>query len=218
MAVSLLFYIFSTCLLGAACVVIFARNTVYNALALIVTFFNAAALMLIGGAEFLSFVLVIVYVGAVAVLFLFVVMMLNLKENNFKITFGPYLYGALAVGLLLIIEIGLITYFFEGHPLAVDLLASPRPKSTQNIEALGLILYTHFGYIFQVGGLILFVAMIGAIVLTEGMRRTVPHRKQNTSKQIGRTKKNSLVLTTPGIRTGVTSDDIIKHQATKDNS
>ena len=79
MAVSILFFIFSVCLLSAACVVIFAKNTVYSALALIVSFFNAAALMLIGGAEFLSFMLMIVYVGAVAVLFLFVVMMLNLK-------------------------------------------------------------------------------------------------------------------------------------------
>ncbi|MDP5370337.1 MAG: NADH-quinone oxidoreductase subunit J, partial [Pseudomonadota bacterium] len=88
----LLFYIFATCLIGSACVVIFAKNTVYSALALIIAFFNAAALMLIGGAEFLSFVLMIVYVGAVAVLFLFVVMMLNLKKNSLKDTFGPYLY------------------------------------------------------------------------------------------------------------------------------
>ncbi len=211
----LLFYIFATCLISSACVVIFARNTVYNALALIVAFFNAAALMLIGGAEFLSFVLMIVYVGAVAVLFLFVVMMLNLKENNIKTTFGPYLYCAIAVGLLLFVEIGLITYFFEVHPHAADLLVSPRPSRTQNTMALGQILYTHYAYIFQVGGLILFVAMIGAIVLTEGMRRTTPHKKQDVSKQNQRTKENSLVLTSPGIRMGVTTDLITQHQIKK---
>lgn len=211
----LLFYIFATCLISSACVVIFARNTVYNALALIVAFFNAAALMLIGGAEFLSFVLMIVYVGAVAVLFLFVVMMLNLKENNIKTTFGPYLYSAIAVGLLLFVEIGLITYFFEVHPHAADLLVSPRPSRTQNTMALGQILYTHYAYIFQVGGLILFVAMIGAIVLTEGMRRTTSHKKQDVSKQNQRTKENSLVLTSPGIRMGVTTDLITQHQIKK---
>ncbi|MES2607390.1 MAG: NADH-quinone oxidoreductase subunit J [Pseudomonadota bacterium] len=213
----LLFYIFATCLISSACVVIFARNTVYSALALIVAFFNAAALMLIGGAEFLSFVLVIVYVGAVAVLFLFVVMMLNLKENDIRATFGPYLYSALAVGLLLIIEIGIMTYFFEAHPQAADVLVSPRPRRMQNTMALGQILYTHYAYIFQVGGLILFVAMIGAIVLTEGTRRSIPHRKQDISKQNQRTKKNSLVLTSPGLRMGVTPDIIAKHQIKKDD-
>lgn len=213
----LLFYIFATCLIGSACVVIFAKNTVYSALALIIAFFNAAALMLIGGAEFLSFVLMIVYVGAVAVLFLFVVMMLNLKKNSLKDTFGPYLYSAITVGLLLIAEIILITYFFEAHPHSADLLVSPRPSRIQNTMALGQILYTHYAYIFQVGGLILFVAMIGAIVLTEGMRRSTPHLKQDIAKQNKRSKKNSLVLTSPGIRVGVTTDLITKHHIKKDD-
>ncbi|MES2252523.1 MAG: NADH-quinone oxidoreductase subunit J [Pseudomonadota bacterium] len=218
MGITILFSIFSACLLSAACVVIFAKNTVYNVLALIVSFFNAAALMLIGGAEFLSFVLMIVYVGAVAVLFLFVVMMLNLKADNLKTTFGPYLYSVFAVGILLIIEIIIIAYLFEGHSQAVDLLVSPRPSRTQNTIALGQILYTQYGYIFQVGGLILFVAMIGAIVLTEGMRRTVPHRKQNASLQIQRTKNNSLILTNPGIGMGVKVDSMALYKAKKDNA
>lgn len=217
MAQLLLFYIFATCLISSACIVIFAKNTVYNALALIVVFFNAAALMLIAGAEFLSFVLMIVYVGAVAVLFLFVVMMLNLKENNIKATFGPYLYSALAVGLLLLIEICVMTYFFEAHPHAADVLVSPRPSRIQNTMALGQILYTHYAYIFQVGGLILFVAMIGAIVLTEGMRRSTPHKKQDISKQNKRTKKSSLVLTNPGMHMGVTADLLAKHHIKKDD-
>jgi len=218
MGITILFAIFSACLLSAACIVIFAKNTVYNVLALIVAFFNAAALMLIGGAEFLSFVLMIVYVGAVAVLFLFVVMMLNLKADNLRSTFGPYLYGVLAVGVLLIVEIVIAAYFFDGHPQAVDLLVSPRPSRTQNTLALGQIIYTQYGYIFQVGGLILFVAMIGAIVLTEGVRRTVPHRKQNISLQIQRTKKNSLILTNPGIGMGVKIDSMALYRSKEENT
>lgn len=209
---------FATCLIGSACIVIFAKNTVYNALALIVAFFNAAALMLIGGAEFLSFVLMIVYVGAVAVLFLFVVMMLNLTKNSLKTTLGPYFYTALSVGLLLIIEIVLTTYFFEALPQSADLLVSPRPSRTQNTIALGQILYTHYAYIFQVGGFILFVAMIGAIVLTGGMRRQKPHMKQNISEQNKRSKENSLMLINPGIRAGITPDTISKNYIKKDKA
>lgn len=218
MAQLFLFYMFATCLIGSACIVIFARNTIYNALALIVAFFNAAALMLIGGAEFLSFVLMIVYVGAVAVLFLFVVMMLNLTQKGLKTTFGPYFYTAISVGLLLVIEIVLTTYFFETLPQSADLLVSPRPSRTQNTIALGQILYTHYAYIFQVGGFILFVAMIGAIVLTDGMRRSKPHMKQNISAQNKRSKENSLMLTNPGIGTGITTESIGKNYIKKDKA
>jgi NADH-quinone oxidoreductase subunit J len=218
MAIPFLFYCFSACLIGAACVVIFAKNTVYNALALIVAFFNAAAIMLIGGAEFLSFVLMIVYVGAVAVLFLFVVMMLNLKNTHIKTTLGPYFYTVLFVGALLVTEIIITCYCFESYSQAADLFVSPRPSRTQNVISIGQILYTHYAYIFQVGGFILFVAMIGAIVLTEGMRRTITLRKQNVSDQISRNKKNSLALTNPGVRMGVTRNQIKQQQSKKEVS
>ncbi|MDP3372253.1 MAG: NADH-quinone oxidoreductase subunit J [Candidatus Paracaedibacteraceae bacterium] len=218
MAVFILFIVFSMCLLGAASVVVFSKNTLYSALALIVVFFNAAAIILMSGAEFLSFVLMIVYVGAVAVLFLFIIMMLNLKKNEFEISYGPYLYSALGVALLLIAEIIAAAYFFTEHPNALDLLVSPRQSRVQNVVALGQILYTHYAYIFQVGGLILFVAMIGAIVLTTGARRIVPNRTQNVSKQNQRSKENSLVITSPKSGEGIASETINQYQAAKNLS
>jgi NADH-quinone oxidoreductase subunit J len=203
MAIPFLFTLFATCLIMSACIVVFSKNTVYSALALIVAFFNAAILMLLSGAEFISFVVMIVYVGAVAVLFLFVVMMLNIKAKDLKITFGPYLYITLGVALLLAIEIGLMAFFFQGSPNAENLLAFPRPRRTENIVALGQVIYTHYAYIFQIAGLILFVAMIGAIVLTDNMRRTLFLKKQDISTQTKRSKENSLVLTSPPIGKGV---------------
>ncbi len=175
--------------------------------------------MLLSGAEFISFVVMIVYVGAVAVLFLFVVMMLNIKAKDLKITFGPYLYVALGVALLLAIEIGLMAFFFQSSPNAENLLTFPRPRRTENIIALGQVIYTHYAYIFQIAGLILFVAMIGAIVLTDNMRRTLFLKKQDVSAQIKRSKENSLVLTSPPIGQGVSleTSTALYHSATRND-
>lgn len=215
MTVYILFILFSVCLLSSACVVILAKNTLYSALALIVSFFNAAALILLSGAEFLSFVLLIVYVGAVAVLFLFIIMMLNLKASEFKTPFGPYLYVALSVATLLALEIIGAGYLFSKHQNAMDLLSSPHSSRTTNVIAIGQILYTHYAYIFQVTGLILFVAMIGAIVLTSGLRRTISTRTQNVGKQNQRSKENSLILTHPISGEGVTMETVHSYQSTK---
>lgn len=208
MAISILFTVFAVCLITSACVVIFAKNTVYSALALIVAFFNAALLILLSGAEFISFVLMIVYVGAVAVLFLFVVMMLNIKGHDLKVAFGSYLYTTLFVATLLMIEMCVVSFFFEGSPNAENLLTFPRPSRVENIVALGQLLYTHYAYIFQMSGFILFVAMIGAIVLTDGLRCTSFFKKQEVRDQIKRSKENSLVLTSPSVGKGVTSNMI----------
>jgi NADH-quinone oxidoreductase subunit J len=203
MAVHLLFYFFASILIASAGCVIFSRNTVYAALSLMVAFFNAAVLMLIAGAEFVSFMIIVVYIGAVAVLFLFVVMMLNLKNTDLKASFGPYLIAALGVGGVLLIEACIMAYFFEGSPEAFNSLAFPRPRKLENIYAIGEILYTHYAFAFQIAGVILFVAMIGAIVLTEGVSRERRFLKQNTRDQNRRSKENSMALTSPTIGKGV---------------
>ena len=184
------FCFFSIVLIVSAFMVIAGRNPVHSVLFLIVAFFNAAALFVLLGAEFLAMILVIVYVGAVAVLFLFVVMMLDVDFTELKRGAQQYLLPGLAVGGLLALElISVIALRWNITPHAV---AAATPAGVSNTAALGHILYTDYVYYFEVAGLILLVAMIGAIVLT--LRKRPGVRRQSTWKQVSRTPADSMTL------------------------
>jgi NADH-quinone oxidoreductase subunit J len=184
MLTAIAFYVFSTVLIAAALMVILSRNPVHSVLFLILAFFNAAALFVLLGAEFLAMILVVVYVGAVAVLFLFVVMMLDIDFAEMKKGALQYLPIGGLVGLILAIELTFVSFnFLGGHAQ----FAQPHATSggLTNTEALGRVLYTNYVYYFQTAGLILLVAMIGAIVLT--LRHKPDARRQNIGRQNART-------------------------------
>ncbi len=185
MLTALAFYLFSAVLIGSALMVIGARNPVYSVLFLILAFFNAAGLFVLAGAEFLGMILVVVYVGAVAVLFLFVVMMLDIDFAELKRGALQYLpFGGL-IGLVLVVELIMAGSIWALHPAALAARAHAMPAGVTNTEALGRILYTDYVYYFQIAGLVLLVAMIGAIVLTLRSRPGV--RRQNIAVQNART-------------------------------
>ena len=171
------FYVFSVIAVASALMVISSRNPVHSVLFLILAFFNAAGLFVLLGAEFLAMILVVVYVGAVAVLFLFVVMMLDVDFAELKKGSLQYLpFGAL-IGLILVAELVMVGTVWVLKPAAAAAKANVTPSNLSNTEALGHILYTDYVYYFQIAGLVLLTAMIGAIVLTlrsrPGVRRQV---------------------------------------------
>ena len=178
------FYVFSAVMIGSALMVIGARNPVHSVLFLILAFFNAAALFVLLGAEFLAMILVVVYVGAVAVLFLFVVMMLDIDFVELRRGFMEYLPLGALIGLVLMGEllIGVGAWAFGSAVPAAR--SSPLPAGLSNTEALGRILYTDYIFYFQTAGLILLVAMIGAIVLT--LRHRPGVKRQSISRQVAR--------------------------------
>jgi len=181
------FYLFAFVAIASAFMVISARNPVHSVLFLILTFFNAAGLFLLTGAEFLAMILLVVYVGAVAVLFLFVVMMLDVDFAELKsgaLQYAPI--GAL-VGLVLLAELIVVTSGYVFSPKLAETVSAPMPDlaTRHNTAALGDILYTDYIFYFQVAGLILLVAMIGAIVLT--LRHKQGIKRQNIAAQVART-------------------------------
>jgi NADH-quinone oxidoreductase subunit J len=176
------FWLFSAILLGSAFAVVTARNPVHGVLFLILAFFNAAGLFLIAGAEFLAMILVIVYVGAVAVLFMFVVMMLDVDFVQLREGYQRYAPVGAVVGATLLVELFVVLFGWQVSPAAADLRASATPLDVDNTRALGQVLYTDYVYLFQVAGLILLVAMIGAIVLTH-RRRPETRRQRITDQQ-----------------------------------
>ncbi len=182
---TLSFYLFAAVLLVSATVVISARNPVHSVLALILAFFNAAALFVLIGAEFLAMILVVVYVGAVAVLFLFVVMMLDIDPAELRRGFLNYLPIGALVGLVLLVELVVVAGAWQfGSSVAAELAAPlPPPGDRSNTAALGDLLYTRYALLFQGAGIILLIAMIGAIVLTL-RHRTV--KRQRIADQIAR--------------------------------
>jgi NADH-quinone oxidoreductase subunit J len=183
---ALAFYLFAAVAVASGVMVVSARNPVHSVLFLILAFFNAAALFVLMGAEFLAMVLVIVYVGAVAVLFLFVVMMLDINFAALRQGFQQYLPIGALIGLVLVAELVLVFGAWAVAPGA-EIAATdriPAPSEITNAHALGLVLYTKYAYLFQVAGLILLVAMIGAIVLTHRQRDNV--KKQRISTQLER--------------------------------
>jgi NADH-quinone oxidoreductase subunit J len=179
------FYFFAAILIASAVMVIAARNPVHSVLFLILTFFNAAGLFVLMGAEFLAMILIVVYVGAVAVLFLFVVMMLDIDFAELKRGSLQYLpFGAL-IGLILVAELVMAGSVWVLKPAIAAAKAHATPAGLTNTQALGRILYTDYVYYFQIAGLVLLVAMIGAIVLTLRTRPGV--RRQVISVQNART-------------------------------
>ncbi len=188
----LAFYLFAFVAVASAVMVISSRNPVHSVLFLILTFFNAAALFVLMGAEFLAMILVVVYVGAVAVMFLFVVMMLDINFAELRQGFLQYLPIGGLVGLVLLAELLIV---LGGWTLAPEAAAggsapAPAPESISNTEALGQLLYTHYFYLFQASGVVLLIAMIGAIVLT--FRRRPGVRRQDIADQLRRNPENSV--------------------------
>jgi NADH-quinone oxidoreductase subunit J len=177
------FYFFAAILLAAAAMVIVSRNPVHSVLWLIVAFFNAAGLMVLVGAEFIAMLLVIVYVGAVAVLFLFVVMMLDIDFAELRAGFAKNLPLGLLLAIILMVELvlGLGAYRAGAVQLGVADVAAKAAADVPNIEAIGALLYSKYVFLFETAGLILLVAMIGAIVLTH--RKSHGTRGQNISQQ-----------------------------------
>tara|TARA_R110002072_G_scaffold53841_8_gene141745 strand:+ start:915 stop:1529 length:615 start_codon:yes stop_codon:yes gene_type:complete len=191
---TLAFYAFAAVTVAAGVMVISARNPVHSVLFLILAFFNAAGLFVLMGAEFIAMILVIVYVGAVAVLFLFVVMMLDINFVELRQGFLQYLPIGALVGLVLLAELVLIFGSWIVAPDSGERAASPTPLLTEttNTNALGQILYTDYVFLFQTAGLILLVAMVGAIVLTLRSREGV--KRQRIGAQISRTREESVEI------------------------
>ena len=191
---TLAFYLFSSVTVFAAVMVISSKNPVHSVLFLILAFFNSAGLFVLLGAEFLAMILVVVYVGAVAVLFMFVVMMLDINIAELKHGFLQYLPLGGVVGLILLLELILSLGGFIISSQSQSSIAAPRPNINEvtNTEAIGNLIYTNYIYFFQAAGLILLVAMIGAIVLTHRSRENV--RKQNISDQINRRPQDTIEI------------------------
>lgn len=192
MGQALLFYLFSAILISSAVAVIVARNTVHSVLFLILGFLNAAGLFLLLGAELIAMLLIIVYVGAVAVLFLFVVMMLDINFQGMRQGIAQYGLVGLLLGVVFAGELGLICWYWKAPAVGSITRQTPVNESVSNAHAIGMVLYTDYLLIFQLSGLILLVAMIGAIVLTLRQRPGV--RRQDPRKQLLRAPKDTLEL------------------------
>jgi NADH-quinone oxidoreductase subunit J len=193
MIAALAFYVFAAILIASAVMVVTSRNPVHSVLFLILAFFNAAALFLLAGAEFLAMILVIVYVGAVAVLFLFVVMMLDIDFAQLRHGFQRYLPVGGVIGGILFLELLFVfgSWQFADDAEGLRMNAVPADATLTNTQAIGRILYTDYVLLFQASGLILLVAMIGAIVLTLREKR-VDSRRQNIAVQVARTEAVSM--------------------------
>lgn len=183
MLVAISFYFLAAVAIGASFLVVASKNPVHSVMYLILTFFSAAGLFILMGAEFLALLIVMVYVGAVAVLFLFVVMMLDVDFVEMKQGFLQYMPYGIAVALILFVEMFLVgAAYFSGTPTTVV----ERDPNVSNLEAFGEVLYTEYAGMFEAAGLILLVALIGAVVLTLRERDGV--RKQNILEQNARTR------------------------------
>ena len=197
---ALFFYLFAGICVASAFMVIASKNPVHSVLYLILAFVNAAGLFVMMGAEFLAMILIVVYVGAVAVLFLFVVMMLDVDFAELRQGFLNYLPVGALIGLVVLIELLLVVGSWVIGPGVPKAITSPIPPldTMTNTEALGRVLYTTYIYFFQAAGLVLLVAMVGAIVLT--LRHRVPVRRQDPAAQSARTRATAIdiVKVTPG--------------------
>jgi NADH-quinone oxidoreductase subunit J len=199
-AAAVFFYLFAIVTVASAVMVIAVKNPVHSVLFLILAFVNAAGLFLLLGAEFLAMILVVVYVGAVAVLFLFVVMMLDVDFAELKQGFLQHLPIGILIGLVVVTELVMVVGAWTLAPVGIVAKAAP-VSGVSNTEALGRVLYTQYLFFFQVSGLVLLVAMIGAIVLT--LRHKPGVKRQDIGNQVARTKATAIdVLKVPS-RTGV---------------
>jgi len=200
---ALAFYLFAAITVASGVMVISSRNPVHSVLFLILAFFNAAALFVLLGAEFLAMILVVVYVGAVAVLFLFVVMMLDINFVELRQGFAKYLPVGGAIGLILLAEIVFAVGAWQAAPDVAAARGVPIPPVAEisNTDALGQQIYTRYVYLFQAAGLILLVAMIGAIVLTLRTREGV--KRQSIEAQTARTREDAVEVVKVGRGGGV---------------
>ena len=199
---ALVFWLFAIVLVAAGAMVVTARNPVHSVLFLILAFFNAAGLFVLLGAEFLAMILVVVYVGAVAVLFLFVVMMLDINFAELREGFLRYLPIGALIGIVLLVELLLVYSGWVPAPKAGSLAqVSVTAGAMSNTHALGAVLYTKYLYLFETAGMVLLVAMIGAIVLT--LRERVGVRRQSIPGQLARRGADSIELKKIPSRSGV---------------
>ncbi|MBV9531145.1 MAG: NADH-quinone oxidoreductase subunit J [Bradyrhizobium sp.] len=189
---ALLFYLFAAVCVASAVMVIVSRNPVHSVLFLILAFVNAAGLFVLMGAEFLAMILIVVYVGAVAVLFLFVIMMLDVDFEQLREGFIEYLPVGLVIGGIFLFELLLTVGFWVINPSVDRAITSAIPANVSNTEALGLVLYTRYIHYFQLAGVVLLVAMIGAIVLT--LRHKANVRRQDIGVQNARTPELAMIV------------------------
>ena len=195
------FWLFASIVIASATMVILARNPVHSVMWLILAFFNAAGLMLLAGAEFIAMLLVIVYVGAVAVLFLFVVMMLDIDFAELRAGFVRYLPLGALVAIILAAELVFAVGAWSAGGVDLAARAAPAVTDKSNIQQIGELLYTRYIFLFEAAGIVLLVAMIGAIVLTHRQRGGV--RTQNISKQNQRRPQDATRLVDPGVGQGM---------------
>ena len=186
------FYLFATALLAGGLMTVISRNPVHSVLWLILSFISAAGLFVLLGAEFVAMLLIIVYVGAVAVLFLFVVMMLDVDFAELKAEMAKYMPLALLIGVILLMQFGLAYGAWESAEGAAGAREAVMPEGRHNTEALGLLLYDKYFLLFQLSGLILLVAMIGAIVLTLRHRQDI--KRQDVLAQMYRDPGKAMEL------------------------
>jgi len=200
---AIMFYLFAAVAIASGVMVVTARNPVHSVLFLILAFFNAAGLFVLMGAEFLAMILVIVYVGAVAVLFLFVVMMLDIDFAQLRTGAMKYLWVGLPVGLILFFELLFVFASWVLAPNVSAVVAAPVPTAAgfTNTRALGDLLYTRYIFAFQAAGMILLVAMIGAIVLT--LRHRAGTRRQVIADQIARQRGETVEIVKVPIGAGI---------------
>jgi NADH-quinone oxidoreductase subunit J len=191
MVVTLFFYLFALLAVASAIMVISSRNPVHSVLFLILCFFNAAGLFILMGAEFLAMILVVVYVGAVAVLFLFVVMMLDVDFVKLREGMAQYLPVGGVIGLILLAELVMVLGTWNLSPETLKATV-PTPTGLTNTQALGEVLYTKYVYYFQAAGLVLLLAMVGAIVLT--LRHKVGVKRQSIEAQVARTPEMAIAI------------------------
>jgi NADH-quinone oxidoreductase subunit J len=194
MVAAAFFYLFASVTVAAAFMVIASKNPVHAVLFLILAFVNSAGLFVLLGAEFLAMILIVVYVGAVAVLFLFVVMMLDVDFAELRAGFLRYLpFGGL-IGIIMLIELILVLGAWTIGPGVADIVATPVPTAADitNTEALGRVLYTKYVYFFETAGIILLVAMVGAIVLT--LRHKEGVKRQDIGEQVARSPETSIEI------------------------
>lgn len=191
---TIIFYLFAAVTIFSAVMVISSKNPVHSVLFLIFAFFNSAGLFVLLGAEYIAMTLVIVYVGAVAVLFLFVVMMLNINFEELRKGFKSHLPLGIGIALIIFGELFMVYHLSLSSPMTVAAPMRPTPpiEHVSNTHAIGNVLYTWYLYPFQMSGIILLIAMIGAIVLTLRTRPGV--RKQNISRQLARKREDSVAV------------------------
>ena len=189
---ALFFYLFAGVCVASAVMVIVSRNPVHSVLYLILAFVNASGLFILMGAEFLGMMLIVVYVGAVAVLFLFVIMMLDVDFVELREGFLEYLPIGLVIGGIFLVELLLVAGGWVINPGAVKQITAAIPTNVSNTEALGLVLYTKYIHYFQIAGMVLLVAMIGAIVLT--LRHKAKVKRQDINVQNARTPELAMAV------------------------